>query len=207
MKKFLINVVIIVIVVVAVAFFINKKLSNSPIGQAVNQITQSTPATVKPNTTVLVQEIQKLNRLETASRNYNRTYTTTKDNKRLWGAMGEELTFVAYGKVVAGIDLDKITSNDFEFIDDYTVRIHMPRAEIFNVIIDNDTSYVASRTKGILAKTDSQLETQTRRYAQNDFKTLALKSDLLVEAYKNGTASIEALAKHLGFTTVLFTTS
>jgi len=198
---------IIAVTVVITIIVTTKKTASNSINETISQITQSTPIEIKPDTTVLVQEIQKLNRLETASLNINRIYNATKDNKRLWGAMGEELTFVAYGEVVAGIDLSKITPNDFEFIDDYTVRIHMPRAEIFNVIIDNNNSYVTNHTKGILAKTDSQLETKARQYAQNNFEDLALESDLLVRAYENGTTNIESLAHSLRFTSVLFTTN
>lgn len=208
MKKFLAGAMVAVTIICVVYFMVIPKTSNNPINKinkAIDQVTKPEPTEVKPDPVILVKEVQQLDRFETASLTMSRVFNATRDSKRLWGALGEQITFVANGEVIAGIDLSSIDENDFEVIDNTTIKINLPKAEIFSVIIDNNTSYIASRTKGFLANADPKLETEVRSYAQDEFKKTALNSDLLDRAYKNATNNIQSLAEKIGFTTVIFT--
>lgn len=206
MKKFLVGFVVSTILISCfVVFWVVPKIINNPISKTVKQITTPGPVEVVPNTTALVKEVQLLARLETASIDLTQVFPATRDNKRFGGIFGEELTFIANGKVIAGVDLNYVEEKDFRVVDNYTIKITLPKAKIFNVIIDNNTSYVACRSKGFLATADPQFETKVRITAQNKFEEIVLKSDLLNEANKNAQNIIRGLAQKIGFTTVVFT--
>jgi hypothetical protein len=209
MKKFLAGFVVSTILISCIAVFvvvpkIIPKIISDPIKTA-EQIITPGPVEVAPDTTALVKEVQLLARLETASLDLIQVFPATRDNKRFGGIFGEELTFIANGKAIAGVDLNYVEEKDFQVVDNHTIKINLPKAKIFNVIIDNNTSYVACRSKGLLATADPQLETEVRITAQNKFEEIVLKSDLLNEANKNAQNIVRGLAQKIGFTTVVFT--
>jgi hypothetical protein len=206
MKKFLAG-VLFAVIFYSTGFFIGipKVINNNPIFKIIEKMIIPDPIEVVPNTTALIKEIQLLARLETASLDLIQVFPSTRDNKRFGGIFGEELTFIANGKAIAGVDLNYVEEKDFQAIDNYAIKINLPKAKIFNVIIDNNTSYIAYRSKGILATADPQLETKVRITAQNKFEEIVLKSDLLNEANKNAQNIVQGLAQKIGFTTVVFT--
>lgn len=162
------------------------------------------PVEIVPDTTVLVAEIQQLAKIETASFILkNKKFYSTRDNDRFWGILGENLELIASCKVTAGIDLSNITDDNFEILNNQTIKIKLPKAKIFDVIIT--ASSVPSRTKGILATVDKDMESNTKDYAQNYFLEQALNSDLLDQANQNAQNRIKNLAKKFKFTTVVFT--
>lgn len=200
MKKFLAGVVVTITIICIVLVITNTK-TTEPQNQPANQDSQQIE--ISPTET-LVEEFHKLAHLETASIKITQSFNATKDNKRLWGILGEELTFIAKGEVIAGIDLSAITDNDFEFLNNQIVKVKLPRPQIFNVIIDNKTSYISSRTKGILATVDKNMETDIRIYAQEYFEKTALDSGILFQATMNATDPIQKLIQKFGYTTVIF---
>jgi len=206
MKKFLAGFVVSTILISCfVVFWVVPTIINDPISKTVKKITTPGPVEIVPDTTALVKEVQLLARLETASLDLIQVFPATRDNKRFGGIFGEELIFIANGKAIAGVDLNYVEEKDFQVVDNHTIKINLPKAKIFNVIIDNNTSYVACRSKGLLATADPQLETEVRITAQNKFEEIVLKSDLLNEANKNTQNIIRGLAQKIGFTTVVFT--
>lgn len=205
MKKFLAGFMVSTIIISAiVVVVIVPKLIDNPINK-VEQIVTPGPTEITPDKTVLVKEVQQLARLETASLDLIQAFPATRDNERFGGIFGEELIFIANGKAIAGVDLRNMEEEDFQIVDNQTIKINLPKAKVFNVIIDNNTSYIACRSKGFLATADPQLETEVRITAQNKFEEIVLKSDLLNEANKNTQNIIKGLAQKIGYTTVIFT--
>jgi hypothetical protein len=176
-----------------------------PVGELVRNLVVPATAVIMPDPVVLVQEVRDLARLETASYTLEKVITAERDQDRLWGLLGESLIFVAHGDVVAGVDLSKMREADIQVVDPETVLVHLPEAEIFNVILDNDLSYVVDRDTGLLARSDPQLETNVRRAAQDELEKAAAESDILETANDNARNYMEGFLRSLGFTTITFT--
>lgn len=179
----------------------------TPINNPLIDLVKPEPTTVIPDPVVIVQQVQRLSRLETASISFEKVIRAERDQKRLWGAFGEKMLFVAYGKVIVGVDLNEFQESDFLLVDSTTVKIHLPQAQIFNVILDNQKSYVASRETGLLASVDSNLETEVRKQAEIEFKSSALSSGIVGTAQKNAEYDIDTLLRQFGFTNIIFTKS
>ncbi len=165
------------------------------------------PATpvILPDRVTIVREINQLARLETASYELEKIVRAERNNELLWGAFGESLIFVAYGEVIAGIDLAQLTVDDMQVVDPTTVILHLPPAEVFIVALDNERSYVADRDTGLLTRADPELETLVRQTAETEIEQAALEQGILQAADNNARAYLESFLKTLKFETVIFT--
>lgn len=178
----------------------------SPIGDLVRDLVIPATPVVLPDRVVIVTEIQDLARLETASYSFEKIIRAERGRQDLlWGALGETLIFVAHGEVVAGVDLSKMQMQDLQVVDPETVMVHLPEAEIFHVIPDEERSYVADRDTGLLVRADPQLETQVRRAAVAELRAAAEESDILARAEQNAEMYMDNFLRGLGFTNITFT--
>ena len=211
MRKLAYFVVIIFFAVAAFTLFTvamtvrNTSRIAAPVGEMVRDLVVPATAVVLPDPVVLVREVRDLARLETASVSLEKVIRAERDNERLWGIFGEEMLFVAHGEVIAGVDLAKMQEDDIQVVDPDTVMIHVPEAEIFNVVLDNEKSYVADRDKGFLASLDPQLETEVRRTAQRELLAAAEEAQILQRADANAEAYLRSFLQELGFENVIFT--
>lgn len=178
----------------------------SPIGDLVRDLVIPATPVVLPDPVVIVTEIQDLARLETASYSFEKVIRAERGEQDfLWGALGETLIFVAHGEVVAGVDLSKMQTDDLQVVDPETVMIHLPEAEIFHVVPDEERSYVADRDTGLLVGADPQLESLVRRQAVAELRAAAEESDILARANQNAEVYMSNFLRGLGFTNVTFT--
>lgn len=161
---------------------INTKQVAPSITNTIQDLAVPGPVEILPDPITIVKAMKELARLETSSMTFEKIIPGTRDNERFNGVFGETILFVAVGEVIAGIDLETIQEDDIQIININTVKVHLPPAEIFNVILDNKNSYVADRDKGFLADYDPLLETKVRSKAQQALEESALKSDLLEKA-------------------------
>jgi len=111
---------------------------------------------------------------------------------------------VAYGQVIAGIDLVNFAADDISVINSDAIAIRLPTAKIFSVIIDNQKSYVASRTKGILASVDKDMESKIRQQAETSCQENAIKQGIIVKANTNAQDFIRNFLQSFGFTNISF---
>lgn len=177
-----------------------------PIGDLVRGLVIPATPVVLPDPVVLVTEIQDLARLETASYSFEKIIRAERgEQSLLWGALGESMIFVAHGDAVAGVDLEKMRTSDLQVVDQQTVMVRLPEAEIFSVRLDNQKSYVADRDTGVLVRADPQLESQVRRTAEDELWLAAEESDILVRANANAEAYMSNFLRGLGFTDITFT--
>lgn len=171
-------------------------------------LVEATPV-VLPDRVTIVREISDLARLETASISLEKLVTAEQDNERLWGALGETLIFVAYGDVIAGVDLAKLDVDDLQVVDPVTIMVNMPEAEVLVTRLDNDRSYVADRDSGILqtlfGNADPQLETTVRQVAEQEIYLAALENGILETADTNARLYLHDFLTAIGFENVLFT--
>jgi hypothetical protein len=219
MKKFLSRSILFVICIATLFFcvrqaidpnsYINRFISRTPsslIAQASTSLVAETPTVVKPDPIIIVREIRKLARLETASADTEQVVPGERNPNQLWGALGEKMIFVAYGSVVAGVDLSNFTKNDIVIVNPTTVEVKLPKAEIFSVTLNKD-SHVASRDKGIFASTDKDMETRVRQQAEVDCENDALDQGILDKANANAKDFFMNFLQSFGFKNVSFTSN
>lgn len=177
----------------------------APVGEFVRELVIPATPVVIPNPATIVREVQDLARLETASYSFEKVLRAEREQDLLWGVFGETMLFVAHGEVVAGVDLDQMEEEDVQVVDPDTVMVHLPEAEIFYVVLDNEESYVADRDTGLLTRADPELETIVRRRAENELRSAAEESDILGRANENATVYMRDFLQSLGFEEVIFT--
>lgn len=120
-----------------------------------------------------------------------------------WPFTGQRLLLVAYGQVTAGVDLAKVQDAEVEVIGEKVV-VHLPDAEVFDVYLQEDKSYVYDYEKGIFARFDKTLETEARRRAVEEFRTTALENGILAEAQDRAEWEVQRLLTLLGYESVEF---
>jgi hypothetical protein len=150
---------------------------------------------------VVVERIQRLNRLETVV--YSLDTVVEGDHSvpvlpELLG--GDRLLLVVHGQSIAGIDLSQLKPEDVR-IDAATHGIHvtLPPSQIFVTSLDNQHTRVYARTTGLLVPADQNLESDTRARAQQQLQQAALSDGILDAARRNARATITTLLSSLGF--------
>ena len=150
--------------------------------------------TITPSGPVVLEQLQKLARLETA-RYTGHAIVKGDTSSGILPAFiaGDKLVFVGHGEVVAGVDLSKMKPEDVD-TKDGTATLHLPPAEIFHATLDNDQSEVVERQTGVFSKPDTQLETKVRQEAESQFRDAAVQHEILKHA---DLGAQEALRKQL----------
>ena len=178
-----------------------------PVGNLVRQLALPATPEILPNPSTIVREINDLSRLETASFEFEKVITAETKQDVFWGALGESMVFVAYGKVYAGVDFAEMSVDDLQVYDANTVYVYLPPARIFEDIpvLDSQRSFVADRDTGILTRADPELETEVRRAAENAIMEAAQESEILERANNNAQEYMLNFLQGLGFENVIFT--
>lgn len=146
---------------------------------------------------VVLEQVQKLNRLETTR--YNGQAIVRGDTSGIlpgWLA-GDKMVFIAHGEVVAGVDLSKLKAEDVREENGH-ITLKLPRAEIFNTSLNNDTSEVFERKVGLLSKPDAALETKVRQEAEARIREAAIEAGVLRTAQSNAHDALREFLKTLG---------
>lgn len=178
-----------------------------PIGDFVQQLMIPATPEFVPSSVTIVNQINDLARLETASIELSRNVEASQNDEILWGLMGERLIFEAHGLAVAGVDLSEMTVADIQVVDPTTVMIHMPEATLFDdlPLLDTQNSRVLDRDTGLFARADPQLETFVRQKAESELREEALSTALLETANYNAQEFMLTFMQGLGFESVIFT--
>jgi hypothetical protein len=154
----------------------------------------------------LVVRIRNLNRLETASMRVMHVSTIRQSYGKVPQALaGDELTFMAVGDVVAGVDLSTLTERNVRVVGK-SVTIELPPSEVLMTRVDNQQSRVMNRETGFLRKSDPGLESRARANAEISIRQEALKRGILPLASKNAEGRLADLARLFGVEQVTFVT-
>jgi uncharacterized protein DUF4230 len=152
---------------------------------------------------VVVQNIQRLQRLETVVYSVEKIVTGTQDSAYLPRALaGDRILLIVYGEVTAGIDLGKLDTSSIA-VRDRSISLQVPPAEIFSTRIDNAKTQVYSRETGLFVRPDPNLETIARRAAEQQVHQAAVDSGILKTAADNGRMTLQKLLEGLGFESVV----
>jgi Protein of unknown function (DUF4230) len=162
---------------------------------------------VRPTPDVLVA-VKDLARLESASFHMERVIDLTDKQSRLFGLVQTEdaILLVAVADVSAGVDLQKLTTDDVHVdAEKKTATLTLPAPEVFHAELDNSKTYVHTRHTGALATRQENLETRARREAERTLIDAALQGGLLSRAGDNAKHAVESLVHGLGYEQVLVT--
>ncbi len=152
---------------------------------------------------MVVQNIQRLQRLETVVYSVEKIVTGTQDSAYLPRLLaGDRILLIVYGEVTAGVDLGKLDTSSIT-IKDRAISLQLPAAEIFSTRIDNARTQVYSRETGLFVRPDPNLETEARRAAEQQVHQAALDSGILKTASDNGRSTLQKLLEGLGFESVV----
>ena len=176
-----------------------------PVVALFREITVKATPAIMPDRVTIVRQVNSLARLETASYEGEKVVISERGSNALFGAFRESMVFVAYGQVIAGVDLMKMRDADVVVVDPTTVMIHLPPAEIFVATLDNELSYVADRDTGLLTQADPQLETAVRQAGQQAILEAAIEYGIVQLAQQNAQTYMENFLRGLGFETIIFT--
>ncbi len=148
---------------------------------------------------VVVRQIQQLQRLETVVYTLEHVVEGEHSLPALPRFLaGDRILLIVHGEVVAGVDLSRVTSSDVA-VQGRSIRLHLPKAELFSTRIDNQKTRVYSRDTGILMTADPNLETAVRREAERQLQEAALNDGILNVADQNARATLTSLLRGFGF--------
>jgi Protein of unknown function (DUF4230) len=159
---------------------------------------------VRPTPNVIVA-VRELARLETTTFHIERVVDLRDKQSRLFGLIESEdaILLVAAARVTAGVDLGKLRSEDVVANPEAgRARIKLPAPEVFHAALDNDRTFVHSRTTELLAKRDKHLESKARLAAERTVREAALEAGILPLACTNAKTTIATFVRSLGYADV-----
>lgn len=172
------------------------------------RVTPSSDTTIVRSAPSVVVAVRDLARLESAQYHVERVIELRDRQSRLFGLITAEdaILLVAVGDVTAGVDLTLLRDGDV-VVDPAkgTARLALPAVEVLWTRLDNDHTWIYSRTTDFLAQRHENLETRARQEAESTLEESALERGILARARDNAQRTIEALVRSLGYTDVTVT--
>ncbi len=165
-------------------------------------IPEPTP-TIYPSAATVIHSVQRLSRLETASYHIEKIITAETGQGPLGFLFGDRLLLIAYGDVIAGVDLAEVASDDTLRTDAGVVYLKLPAAEVFVATLDNEQTHVYDRRTGMVGL-NQELETEARREAERLILEAALEQGIEADAASNAEDFLESFVLALGFDQVVF---
>jgi hypothetical protein len=153
----------------------------------------------------LVTQVRELNRLETASMRVIHVSTITQTYEMVPDSLaGDELTFLAAGDVIAGVDMSLLKREDVWKQPDGTIVMRLPPSQILVSRVDNKESRVLTRKTGILRRADINLESRARQRAEQEIRNEAMRKGILKLADGNAQTHLAQFLHTMGFQKVSF---
>ena len=159
---------------------------------------QSKPSIATLDPPAIVREIQNLSELVSVK------YTVEKvigleEKKTPVGS--EKLLLIVQAEVLAGVDLATLTSGSIKILPGENIKLILPPAQIFHIVIDDKETKVWDRqitwwTPWVSPNPD--LERQARLAAIAAVKQAALDMGILDQAHRNAESVIRNLLQTLG---------
>ncbi len=179
--------------------------ANQQLKTQVSQLLHPTP-TIIPDPVTIIHELKSLARLETIQYSVEKIITAETRQGQFAALFGDKLLFVAHGKVIAGIDMEKLSGNDLN-LQNGILHVTLPEPEVFIATLDNDRSYVYDRKTGIFTKASIELETLARQAAEDEILEGAINDGILDSARVNAENYLARLFRQLGYNEVVFNQS
>ena len=182
------------------------RIAKRTVRQQVSEVLAPQEKTI--DVAALVTQVRELNRLETATMHVMHVGRVSQTYKLVPDALaGDEITFLAEGDVIAGIDLARLTPQDVWKSPDGTINLRLPAAEVLVARVDNQKSRVLTRDTGMLRRRDIDLETRARQHAEENIRKEAVSKGILQMASQTGEKKLAGFLNTLGFEKVRFVSS
>ncbi|WP_437827856.1 DUF4230 domain-containing protein [Sorangium sp. So ce1153] len=149
----------------------------------------------------LVIAIRDLARLETTEVHVEKVVDLADRQSRLFGLVQatDALLLVAVGHVTIGVDLARLGEDDIAMDPETGVaRLTLPAPEVFSTRLDEEETYVYTRSTSLLARRNEQLESRARKEATAAIEKAALEGNVMARAKAQAERQITALATQLG---------
>lgn len=163
----------------------------------------STPTPAIISGAAVIQRIQQLSRLETASYTIETVIDVRQgSNIPIVGDFlaSDELLLIAHGTVVAGVDLGSLPPSAVEVSPDgSSITLRLPPAQIFSAALDSQKTRVYSRERGVFAPENKDLETQARQVAEQQILQSACEDGILSRAGQEAQVSLQQFLGLLEF--------
>ncbi|GAB4462701.1 MAG: hypothetical protein Kow0070_22050 [Anaerolineales bacterium] len=176
--------------------------ANRSLQTQVASLLNPTP-TIIPDPVTYINEIRALARLETIQYSVEKVISGQTGGGTFEALFGDKILFVGHGKVIAGIDMEKLRPEHLRY-ENGVLTVNLPPAEIFIATLDNEKSYVYDRETGLLTKPDPNLETLVRQRAEQEILKAALEDGILEQAQLNAEAYLLKFFAALGFPNTIF---
>ncbi|GAB4456075.1 MAG: hypothetical protein OHK0041_20850 [Anaerolineales bacterium] len=176
--------------------------ANRSLQTQVASLLNPTP-TIIPDPVTYINEIRALARLETIQYSVEKVISGQTGGGTFEALFGDKILFVGHGKVIAGIDMEKLRPEHLRY-ENGVLTVNLPPAEIFIATLDNEKSYVYNRDTGLLTKPDPNLETLVRQRAEQEILKAALEDGILEQAQLNAEAYLLKFFAALGFPNTIF---
>ena len=141
----------------------------------------------------VLKQIQQLNRLESTAFYIDTIVQTQKAGRWyfLWQDAQKGL-FIAQGKVLAGVDLNKLTTQNVQILDNKVI-LTLPSVEILSVDLAKLEVYDLKTGHLNLHSVDNEVFTEVQRRAKHQVLASACKADILNHAQTQAQQQLEAL--------------
>lgn len=194
MKKNLI-ISILLLIVIIVLFFVGRNLL------------ETSKYSSGPDRAAVIKQVETLSRFETTSFGIDKIIELGTDYNQLKEFFfGDKILLVAHGKVIAGLDLSTMEEEDFSGSGD-SITVKLPPPQILETSLDNNSTRVYDRDRGLLTKGDLDLEANARQRAEKEIRQAACDGGILEEANKNAVQQLTLLFKTAGFEEVSIVTT
>ncbi len=205
MKKSWVIFSLLVLIIIAGAVLLSSGQKEQDTGWLSLLTPMATPTPEIISGPAIVQQIQQVSRLETTIYTVERVIEASQLDP-VWPdwLRGDRLLLIAYGQVIAGVDLGKMTEEDVVVAEDgRTVTITLPPAEIFTVDLDNSKTRVYDRQRGVFAPPNSDLESEARLAAEQEILAAACEDGILGRATVDAQRAMERFMELFDFRTVI----
>jgi hypothetical protein len=194
-----------IFIIIAVTGYVAWRLTRNAVENIVTRAI--TPREQTFDLGALVTQVRELSRLETASMHVMHISTITQGYDMVPDTIaGDQLTFLAAGDVIAGVDLKLVDRGDVWRAADGTLMMRLPPSQILVTRVDNRESRVLSRKTGLLRRADINLESRARQYAEQEIRNESIRKGILKMASTNAESKLAEFLHTLGFQKVKFVT-
>jgi hypothetical protein len=172
----------------------------------------TTPEKTQIESTLVLQEIEKLGKLELVKYNYKEVVEMENVAKRyldlgyfyIPGGQDQKAILIAQGEAVACIDLQKIKVEDIETRED-TIIIKLPQPEIcyYKVNLDKSTFYDLKTSKD--QKKAGEFVDEVYAKAEAQIREAALQSGILSDAKSMSISVLKPFLENITGATVILT--
>jgi hypothetical protein len=163
-----------------------------------------TPSPTPVSRAAVVQQIQRLSRLETSSYSVQ-TVVTAERPGGLFGIGWQKVLIVVHVTVVAGIDLNKLQPENVTVSSDgKRIRLQLPDAEILSRYLDEGATQLYDHQTGLFTQPDSSLVIEAQQMGASRVMQAACEDGIMKRATDDGQKALREFLLAVGFESVEF---